>query len=129
MAAQSTLAKLITATPPVANDEILMELLCRWKKAVVMFRANFSGGSDETSDALAELANEIAEDIAAIPASGVDGLAIKLFLTIEGPIGLTDGPGFEINWADESEWAARRARPALADALRLAPAVAAVLES
>lgn len=120
---------MIMADPPVATDEILLELLRRWKKAVVMFRANFVGGSDDTSDALAELANEIAEDIADIPASGVDGLAIKLFLTIEGPIGLTDGPGFEINWADTNEWSARRARPALADALRLAPAVAAVLES
>ena len=126
MAVATLRAECACENTPIDGDALLLDALRRWKAVVIKYTNDPGDGDSPAWMALLRRADSIVAEIARIPASGLDGLAIKFYFSLEQECGLVSGGSFDLAW--NSDRAQAIGAPALADALRLAPAVAAILE-
>lgn len=126
MAVASLRAESACENTPIDGDALLLDALRRWKAVVIEYTNDPGDGDSPEWMALLRRADAIVAEIARTPATGLDGLAIKLYFSLEQDCGLVNGGSFDLAWnSDRSE---AIGAPALRDAMRLAPAVAAILE-
>lgn len=113
------------ANAPIPTDAPLLDAFRRWKASVVAYQSDPRDGDSPEWLEMLDAADAIVAEIAELPAAGIEGLAIKLYLSLERDCGLVNGGSFNLAWnSDRSE---AMGAPALRDALRLAPAVAEIL--
>ena len=126
MADASVVAESAFANPPFDTDALLIDALRRWKAAVIAYRDDPGCGDDPEWEKLLQAADKITAEIDRIPATGVEGLAIKTYLAFERECGMAIGNDWlNLEWHSERQKAA--VLPVLQDAMRLAPAAAAIL--
>lgn len=123
MAATIVGAESAFANPLTETDELLLDALRRWKAAVDHYNADPRCGDDPEWIQLLQDADNIVSEIAGIPATGITGLAIKLYFSHEQGLGLDRN--FRPAWCCDRQEGIGEST--LDDALRLAPAVAAIL--
>lgn len=125
MALLSLPAESACANPQFYGDDLLIDALRRWKAAVIAYREDPRDGDSPEWVEMLDAADAITAEIADLPAAGIDGLAIKMFLALERDGGTVSGGSFNLAWS--SVHVEEFAAPALRDAMRLAPEVAKIL--
>jgi hypothetical protein len=125
MALLSLPAKSACANPQFYCDGLLLDALRRWKAAVIAYQEDPRDGESPEWLAMLDQADAIVAEIADLQAAGIDGLAIKLYFSLERDCGLVNDGSFNLAWNTDRIEAF--AAPALRDAMRLAPEVAKIL--
>lgn len=126
MAVASLLTDSACENTSVDGDALLLDVLQRWKAAVLVKEADPRCGDDPAWLELLAQADAIAAEALNIPATGIEGLVVKFYFSHEQGLGLGN-VGFLPAWAGDRQ--EPHGAAALADALRLAPAVASILET
>ncbi len=115
MAGRATQARYNSADP----DEEIIATFQAWVDAVRAY-ASFPADEPEIAfEALVDVADRISSQISTIPAVGIDGLAIKTYLTLRLQFG-ADRTDFGIDWGGLKE-ANPLEKSLLADLVRACP--------
>lgn len=98
----------------------------RWCDAVNLYVAHPCDADCPQWCALFSLAEACADEVAALPALGAEGFAIKSYMTLRYALGGTDNE-FHINWSGVPLVKEEMARRLIEDCARISPAIAEIL--
>ena len=125
---------MIDATSPNAvaslwdcsGDGAIVAGFFRWRDAVLACDAHPGDGDDPEWEALLRTSDAIRTEVVALPANGAEGIAIKTYLALHRECGNRSTP-FELDYDGSIMTDDGTNRHVIADAIRLSPALAAVV--